>query len=152
MQEFQATDQPCDRCKRVAIGDRSDLARYLQKEIETVGRTGTNILEKVINTYHKQTVGDQKDDCCSCIKETIQFLLNRGADINALSWTYNTPLMTAVKLSMYRLCRYLLSVGADPNIGIFGMLPHEVACQRDDYRMVELLLAAGANEIGRAHV
>ncbi len=78
--------------------------------------------------------------------EVVKLLLDRGADINAVSLTNETALARAVGVKQYDAVKLLLDRGADIEKSISPDGPPLIyAAGNDDLKMVKLLLERGAN-------
>ena len=75
----------------------------------------------------------------------VKDLLDRGADVNAHSGRYGSPLQVACERGNRAVVKLLLANGAEVNAegGVYGS-PLRAACWRGDRTVVELLLANGA--------
>ena len=77
--------------------------------------------------------------------DAIQFLLARGADIQAANNTGFTPLHHAAEAGSLDAARALLEAGADPNqLNVQGETPAEVARREGQPAVAELIEAAAA--------
>ena len=87
--------------------------------------------------------------CFSGGAETTRLLVERGADVEALStasFAKVRPLGTAAFARDYASARVLLKAGADPNgPGEGGFTPLHTAAQNGDAELVRLLLQHGAD-------
>ncbi|MBI3286826.1 MAG: ankyrin repeat domain-containing protein [Chloroflexi bacterium] len=81
-------------------------------------------------------------------KETVQFLISKGADVNAIAKNESrfTALTGAVSSGHRAIVELLLTGGADPNHRYEeGITPLFAAAANGDPKMIELLLARGAD-------
>ena len=87
--------------------------------------------------------------CFSGGAETTRLLVERGADVEALStasFAKMRPLGTAAFARDHASARFLLEAGADPNgPGEGGFTPLHTAAQNGDAELVRLLLQHGAD-------
>ncbi len=75
----------------------------------------------------------------------VEFLLNRGANINGPAWQGETPLYTAVDLGFQAVTEVLLAKKADVNAqNNNGETPLQAAAQHGQLKIIQMLLAAGA--------
>jgi ankyrin repeat protein len=86
--------------------------------------------------------------------DVIQWLLNHGADVNALSSQPWAPIDMAVSWGHLQAVRMLIEYKADINVSIeFGEVPLHVAARRgdnsDQVGILQLLLDHGANPNAR---
>ena len=77
-------------------------------------------------------------------KESLTILCEKagGKDVINEVKEGNTPLMISVENQNYEIMKYLLQQGANPNIGIRGLVcstPLGIAIQKKDYKSVEIL-------------
>ncbi|UCE48728.1 MAG: ankyrin repeat domain-containing protein [Phycisphaerales bacterium] len=85
---------------------------------------------------------------CGGHKETVRFLLSKGADVNAKTTDERTPLCLAQTVDMATL---LITEGADARARVeFGHTVLHSAADQGDPQIVELLLARGANVDSKA--
>src|ERR1017187_7012103 len=76
----------------------------------------------------------------------VEFLLSRGADINAIAWQGKTPLHIAVEKNYPTVAEVLLANKADVNAqDDFGNNPLVPAAEKKQMKIIQALLAAGAN-------
>ena len=79
--------------------------------------------------------------------ETVQFLVDKGADVNAKCNNGSTALCNAVGNGEIEIVKFLISKGADVNVmpkhGAFTML--HIAAASAKMEIVELLISAGAD-------
>lgn len=76
---------------------------------------------------------------------TVQFLVERGADLNTTSTHGYTPLQTALIYNMEAEARLLVEHGADPNRAAARLNPLLVAIEKKMSRLALLLLQKGAD-------
>lgn len=125
-----------------------------------------NILELVIDAYmtnHRRDLGagyERLELAKAIIKgnlSKVEELQLAGADINLHNESNYAPLPLAVRLGHVAIVRFLLSNGANPNIGNDGndeAIPLNQAARSNNVEMAKLLLANGANinkENGRGY-
>ena len=79
--------------------------------------------------------------------ETVQFLVDKGADVNAKCNNGSTALGIAVGHEDIEIVKFLISKGADVNVmpkhGAFTML--HIAAAKANIEIIELLVSAGAD-------
>ena len=79
--------------------------------------------------------------------ETIQFLVDKGADVNAKCNNGSTALWNAVGHEDIEIVKFLISKGADVNVmlnsGVFTLL--HIATVKANIEIIELLVSAGAD-------
>ncbi|EDO02691.1 hypothetical protein SS1G_05168 [Sclerotinia sclerotiorum 1980 UF-70] len=77
-----------------------------------------------------------------------QRLVEKGADLDILDGTENTPLFWAAKGGHFGVAQKLLDAGAQPNIdGYYGLKPLHVAASHNHAGVVKLLLSAGVSPL-----
>ncbi|KAJ5077646.1 ankyrin repeat-containing protein [Anaeramoeba ignava] len=84
---------------------------------------------------------------CACIAgsfESVQLFVENGAQLDIID-SGMTPLFFAVKLQHIPITEYLLSKGANPNIGRRKNSPLGSACKKGNLQIIEDLLKYGAN-------
>lgn len=72
-------------------------------------------------------------------KETLRFLVEKGADVNALARKWGTPLFYAVHWSNRDAVEVLLECGADPDVVWIGMTAAESARRYERVELAEML-------------
>jgi ankyrin repeat protein len=77
--------------------------------------------------------------------ESIQILVEAGADVNGHPEDYYRPLFTAVRDNLPEYTLKLLSLGADPNIIAGQGSPFLLAASQEDVTTLNLLLDRGAD-------
>ena len=76
----------------------------------------------------------------------VQFLLNRGANIEARNYDQRTPLHIAVQQGHYEVAADLIAGGADiALVDNNNDQPFDIAVRHEDFHMMEQLIRAGAN-------
>lgn len=83
-------------------------------------------------------------------RETVAMLIDRGADMAALSQNEiaNTPLHAAIAGGRAAVAELLVERGADVNAVANGLRPLDIAAAREDQEMVTFLIAHGAESGG----
>lgn len=77
--------------------------------------------------------------------EVMEFLISRGANIDAIDEHGRTPLYAAVKDGLLALVTFLVRAGADVNIAdANGITPLGVAINNDSHKIAAMLRDAGA--------
>jgi len=77
--------------------------------------------------------------------KTIQFLIGRGANLNAMDANGRTPLMLAVSHGHIPSCQLLLEAGSQPDLSThFGFTALHFAAMIHSYDLVNLLVISGA--------
>ncbi|KAK3361270.1 ankyrin repeat-containing domain protein [Lasiosphaeria ovina] len=143
--------------ERGAVFDTNRDASYLVEQIEASS----------IDDF-KQMVADGMDVNCHTsyqspilqasvqgLKDTIQFLLDAGADINYAPDNVASALVGACRKSDIRIAEFLLEHGADPNLVVQKDVTALSAAVRTtgNLQLVELLLSYGAEiGLGEGHV
>lgn len=80
-------------------------------------------------------------------RDVIRFLVRRGAQINSLDESGNTPLIIAVKNGQRLVAKHLIDSNADVNVtSKDGITPLSTAIQINNQDLVSLLLSNGARE------
>lgn len=113
-------------------------ARRQRKEVvELLLARGANINE-LGTTFHSLAWGGRI--------EMLDFLLEKGADIDPTSVYLTTPLREAVYNKQYETVKFLISKGADVHgSSRYSGGPVFTAVERNDEKMIELLIANGAD-------
>lgn len=102
--------------------------------------TDLNVLDKDGNTPLQQAVLHGQ-------ASAVKFLLDQGADpIDTVGNLRETSLLgTAVSAGYVDVARHLLPHGLDPNLGIWGIHPLQMAAMTRNEPMVELLISHGVD-------
>lgn len=80
-------------------------------------------------------------------RDVIRFLVRRGARINSLDDSGNTPLIIAVKNGNRLVAKHLIDSNADVNVAnSSGITPLATAIKTNNQDLVSLLLSNGARE------
>lgn len=78
-------------------------------------------------------------------KEVVEYLLDKGANINAIGLENTTLLMHMVKENRYDSVRYLVEHGADTNLTVNGLTALTEAVNLNRMNMVKYLIKNGAD-------
>ena len=109
------------------------LEAYLQAFVNQTDSGGGTALAKAITFEHP---------------ETVQFLIQHGANVNVRLYAGKTPLCVAAEFGNLQIVRMLVRAGAD--IGAradSGLTPLEIAKQNNHLNIVEYLTSPRAKEI-----
>ncbi len=134
----------------ILLSLRAAIASDLEKALLTADKAAIkNQIEKNPGLLHAQY--DSGDSILHLavtfcprnrVNEIVEFLLSRGADINAKDASGSTPLVTAVDCNLYETVSLLISKGADINsTGNFGWTPLHSATS---VNITEILINNGA--------
>lgn len=119
--------------------DENDDTRFdnlFQLKFTTKGHCG-QLLDTVINGQHSPDIRQ---------RTLVEYLLQNGAEVDAITARGVTALMRAVEHGRCDLTELLLKHGANPNIAnAIGVTPLMVAAQNGHANIVEALLDFGAN-------
>jgi ankyrin repeat protein len=121
------------------------VSRHDLRTVRTLLEAGVDVNARhAEQTALYQAVSDQQIDLAG-------FLLDRGADINATAFKWNSDCLgTACTKRNPALVRFLLQRGAKVNVTIdSGNTPLMTAAWYGPPEVVEMLLAAGANRAAR---
>lgn len=88
---------------------------------------------------------EKSEELCSACStgnlQNVEKLISKGADVNCLSKSGDTPLTAACKNEHYNVAKLLLEKGADPNqMDNHGFTPLIHACYTEHEQMVTLLI------------
>ena len=117
------------------LGSLDKVDDFLEKDVNVNERTG----RKDLTPLHAAVVGGQK--------KVVEFLITKGADVNAKDRGGYTPLFYAVWHNREEAAKLLLDKGADPNVrSVWNRTPlHWAVRQGGSKEMIELLVAKGAD-------
>jgi|GEM_PF-3964926 len=110
----------------------------------------TDAFERVVRYNQKGMVNYIDNNKCTPLHvaagtghlDTVMFLIENGAEINAQNNEHETPLCEALKLGYWNVAKYLLDNKANPNIG--NIKPLQLAVMMGTDEWVEGLLENGA--------
>lgn len=115
-----------------ARGSNPDIVQKLVKagaDLNAQDRTG-------VTPLHMAVISRNLD--------TVKVLVENGADVNAKTFSGESPLLLGIRQDAYDICEYLLSKSANPNAPDQDGNP-PLRSAFIDWRLVELLIAEGAN-------
>lgn len=169
-------DNKYDIILKYAIEDNNyNLCKLLLNDLEelnyplifsyTVEKNNNKIIQLMLDYIYDLDILDEYDSFVNTPLnkaafngnlELCRFLINnnvhiQGLDEEEIIKLNSTPLLNAVQSKNYKLIKYLLKIGADPNIwsytshGNYGDLPLHIAIENNDYKIAKLLILYGAD-------
>jgi ankyrin repeat protein len=122
-----------DLIRAVVYNDRQEIEAILSRRPELLNEAGSR------GTPLRVACGDQ-------MKDMAEFLIEKGADVDAGGPGTSPPLIIAVRSQYKDIVRLLLEKGANPNVRLGGG-KHIlfVAAQSGDLDIIRLLVAHGAD-------
>lgn len=169
-------DNKYDIILKYAIEDNNyNLCKLLLNDLEelnyplifsyTVEKNNNKIIQLMLDYIYDLDILDEYDSFVNTPLnkaafngnlELCRFLINNNVHIQGLDEEdiiklNSTPLLNAVQSQNYKLIKYLLKIGADPNIwsytahGNYGDLPLHIAIENNDYKIAKLLILYGAD-------
>lgn len=76
--------------------------------------------------------------------EQIEYLINSGAEVNALCWDNRRPIHYAAETGCLEVVKYLIESGAEVDAVFFGGTPIHCAAEAGHLKVIEYLIGAGA--------
>lgn len=131
----------------LALGSAKDIHQFIKNgDFQAV----KNLLDKEISLLY--TLDENKNTplhqaCISGNLDITQYLIKRGADINAQNHQENTPLHLAAEKNHFKIVKFLVEKGASPNLKNFrGHVPAlNSLVERSETNIIRYLINHGTD-------